>query len=50
MVGNCNFEKTAEDLLECYKQMTGKGSETEETAKKKLIRLCKQISEEFGES
>ncbi len=47
---NCNLEKTADDLLECYKHMAGQILGSEETAKRKLIRLCKQISEEFGGS
>ncbi len=45
---NTSFEMTFTDLLDCYKKMDRELSASEEMAKQKLIRLCKQIIEEYG--
>ena len=55
-MGYCKFENTVRDLRQCYEGMRngeltdGEGSEYEEMAKKQIIKLCKRITEEFGET
>ena len=44
------FENTVIDLLDCYKHMEDELSESEEKAKRKIIRLCNQIIVEYGDS
>lgn len=45
----CRFENTLRDLEDCYRHMDRPESDDEKTAKKDLIKLCKQIAEEYGE-
>ncbi len=45
-----SFEMTFADLLDCYKKMDRELPASEEMAKQKLIRLCKQIIEEYGKA
>jgi hypothetical protein len=46
----CRFENTANDLRDCYDNMDGDElSEAEEAAKKRLIKLCLRIAEDYGE-
>jgi hypothetical protein len=53
----CRFENTFEDLEDCYDALINEGgiegleeesSEYEKPYIKRLIELCKDISEEFG--
>ena len=48
----CRFENTLRDLFDCLHAMDDGTdyclSETEATAKKKLIRLCIEIAKEYG--
>lgn len=46
----CRFENTLKDLRDCYNHMGDDDlSETEETARLQMIRLCKEIVEDFGD-
>jgi hypothetical protein len=47
----CRFQNTLKDLSDCHNALwEGEElSEEEENAKKRLIKLCKEIIEEFGE-
>lgn len=49
-MGYCKFENTLNDLRDC-EDTIGDESEslTEESARKKLIELCKQIADEYGD-
>ena len=39
----CRFVNTLEDLRDCYDHLDDDLSETEEQAKKRLLRLCAEI-------
>ena len=47
----CRFENTMHDLRDCYANMEDPDrlSESERGYRKRLIELCKEIIEEFGE-
>ena len=47
----CRFSNTLSDLQDCYRVMdeNPKLDEEEEKAAKKLIRLCRQIADDYGE-
>ena len=45
----CRFENTVKDLYDCSKNMDDTDlSETEEKARLRLIRICKEIAEDYG--
>ena len=48
----CRFENTANDLQDCYDNIEefnpGDSSERENASFHKLLRLCKNIHEDFG--
>ena len=57
-MAHCRFENTYADLKDCYDDLSECGSiqEKEETSNqyernyiKKLVALCKQIADDFGE-
>ena len=50
----CRFENTYHDLLDCQDALREESldelSETEEKFAKKLIRMCKNIADDFSEN
>ena len=49
-MGYCRFENTLADLRECYKHLRDCDlSVSEEMAKKKLMDLCKEMTDEQGD-
>lgn len=49
-MGYCRFQNTLPDLQDCYDSMgDGDFSEEEERARKRLIELCQDIANEYGE-
>jgi hypothetical protein len=50
-MGYCRFQNTLNDLEECFDSMENDEelSESEEKAKEKLIQLCIEIGNIFGE-
>jgi hypothetical protein len=51
-MGYCRFQNTLSDLNDCYDALCDARelSEDEQEARGRLVELCKQIAEEFGES
>ena len=45
----CRFENTARDLQDCRFNMDEELEGTELSARKRLIRLCKEIAENYGD-
>jgi len=45
----CRFENTYRDLQDCYQNMDNNLSETEKEYRKKIIDLCKDIVDDFGD-
>ena len=47
----CQFQNTLPDLRDCYDNwdVADKTSEDEKKARKRLLELCKQIVEEYGD-
>jgi hypothetical protein len=46
----CRFRNTLEDLRECYDNMDdGDVSEEEQRARKRLIQLCREIVDNYGD-
>ena len=45
----CRFENTYIDLQDCYRSMDNDLSDSEKSYKKRLIELCKDISDEYGD-
>lgn len=47
----CRFRNTLPDLQDCYDSMNDVDdmSEDEQTARRRLIKLCVEIAEEYGE-
>jgi hypothetical protein len=46
-MGYCRFENTVPDLRDCYEHLTDTDlSETEERARKRLIKICRDIIED----
>ena len=49
----CRFQNTYPDLLDCYENMDnvtqGPQCEEEEKAKKKIIQLCQEIVDDYGD-
>ena len=41
----CRFENTLRDLRDCWKNIDDELSESEERARKSLIKLCKQVAD-----
>ena len=49
-MGYCRFENTLKDLEDCLEHIDDKDlNEYEEPARKKLIKLCKEIAEDFAD-
>lgn len=47
----CKFQNTLGDLRDCYDAMSADGiSESEATARQKLIELCAEIASEYEEA
>lgn len=46
----CRFENTLAALRDCYDSMDEDVSESEATARQKLIELCAEIAAEYGEA
>ena len=48
-MGYCRFENTISDLQDCYNNMDDKDlSSTEANARKRMIALCVNIANDFG--
>lgn len=45
----CRFENTLQDLRDCYENMDEELSESEERSRKRLIKLCTQIANNYGD-
>ena len=45
----CRFENTLNDLRDCYDNLDEEVDGTEKSSKESLIKLCKYITEEYGE-
>lgn len=45
----CRFQNTLSDLRDCYNNMDEDLSDEEEKAKNRLIKLCKQIADNYGD-
>ena len=45
----CRFQNTLRDLQDCFREMGEECSENEHAARTKLIALCVEISEEYGD-
>lgn len=46
----CRFENTLGDLRECYDDMDSNDlSESEQKARKRLVKLCRQIADDYSE-
>jgi hypothetical protein len=46
----CRFHNTLEDLRDCYDNMDdGDMSEAEKQARKRLIQLCREIADNYGD-
>ena len=45
-MGYCRFENTVEDLEDCY-QNWDVDSDSERKAQKKLVKLCKEIVDDY---
>jgi len=48
-MGYCRFENTLPDLRDCYENMDDDDlSEEESRARRKIIKLCQEIVEDYG--
>lgn len=45
----CRFRNTLSDLRDCYYNMDGKLEDEEKEARANLIKLCQNITNEYGE-
>ena len=45
----CRFHNTLADIRECLEYMDDQLSEAEEKEKKRLIKICCQIAEDYGD-
>lgn len=46
----CRFENTFKDLQDCYENLDDRDlSDTEEEYKVKLVKLCKEITDQCGD-
>jgi len=45
----CRFQNTLNDLQDCYENFSEEVSKDEDRARKRLIRLCQHIAEDFGD-
>lgn len=45
----CRFRNTLPDLEDCYDNMDSVQSDEEKRARKRLIQLCINISEDYGD-
>jgi hypothetical protein len=45
----CKFENTLDDLRQCWESFDDVKSESEKKARKLLIKLCKEIAEEYDD-
>lgn len=46
----CRFENTVRDLADCQEHLSDRDlSDTEERARKRLIKICKQIADDTEE-
>lgn len=50
-MGYCRFRNTLNDLTDCQEHMgdTEEMSTEEKLARKRMIRLCKEIAEDYGD-
>lgn len=48
-MGYCRFENTSNDLQECYDHWDDELSEGEVKARERILRLCKQILDDYDE-
>jgi len=49
-MSHCRFHNTLEDLRDCYDNLEDDELSEEETkARKRLIEMCQDISEDYGE-
>jgi hypothetical protein len=47
-MGYCRFENTVRDLRDCYEHMEDELSEREAKARRRMIRLAREIVDDFG--
>ena len=45
----CRFENTLQDLRDCYEHWDEKISEDEFKAKERLLKLCQNIVDDYGD-
>jgi hypothetical protein len=45
----CKFENTYKDLMQCYDGMDIANSQSEQRYRKRLIELCRDIVDDFGD-
>ena len=48
-MGYCMFENTLNDLIDCYEHMEDDLSKEESKARKRMIKLCANIANDFVE-
>ena len=48
-MGYCRFQNTVTDLQDCYDNIGCTESEEEKAAEKRLIELCRLITEDYAE-
>ena len=48
-MGYCRFQNTLEDLYNCQEHMGDEVGQDERRARKRLIKLCKDIVDNFGD-
>ncbi len=48
-MGYCRFENTVEDLDDCYEHFGDQLSPEEDRARKRMMRICKDIIADYGE-
>jgi hypothetical protein len=46
----CRFENTLRDLQDCYHNMEGVSDHEEQRARQRLIDLCKDIIDDYGDN
>ena len=45
----CRFENTEQDLWDCYQNMDDEDlSESEKKARRRIIKICVEIADEYG--
>lgn len=45
----CRFRNTLADLRDCYDNMDDDVSDAEKAARARLIKLCREIADDYGE-